>query len=85
VIVARITIRGQEHLAIALSADERKAMRGGAVESIDLGQILGAHLDLMMAFDGAVTSKIAIMTEETLAMRIAGCETAVHSVPGLPD
>ena len=86
-IVARIAIRGQEHLAIALSAQERRAMLSGTVESIDLKQILGDHVDLMMAFDSAITSKIAIMTEEALAMRIAGCETAVQSVPAtdLPD
>ena len=81
-IVARITIRGQEHLAIALSADERENMKGGGITTLDVKQAFADHLALMMAFEGpAAGTRIAIMTEEALAARIAGCETAVQSLP----
>jgi hypothetical protein len=65
-IVARISLHGEEHLAIALSASDREAIQAGEITSLDLDKVLTENLDLLMAFDGKIT-KIALMTEEVLS------------------
>ena len=65
-IVARSTLRGEEHLAIALSADDREAIQTGEIRSLDLDKVLTENLDLMMAFD----KKLTLMTEEVLSQKM---------------
>ena len=72
-IVARISLRGEEHLAIALSADDREAIQAGEIRSLDLDKVLTENLALMMAFNGKMT-KVALMTEEVFTQRMAQLE-----------
>jgi hypothetical protein len=68
-IVARISLHGEEHLAIALSASERQTIQTGGITRLDLDKVLTEHLDLLLAFSGKMT-KIALMTEDVLSQRI---------------
>lgn len=69
-IVARIALQGEEHLAIAFSLEDRLKIQAGEITSLDLDKVFSEHLPLLLAFDKKMT-KIAFMSEEVLSQRIA--------------
>jgi hypothetical protein len=80
VIVARVLLQGDEHLAVALSLDERQKLETGEITSLDLDRFLSENLHVMMAFDKRIT-KIAVMTKEVLETKLVPLDPATYTTP----